>query len=121
MSSTDLLKTLVKVQDRLETMKDQTSFVDFDLLNEEIYGQFEPFGMMGKDQVIGLRMMPPGGRKKVMYGIEDRKLVELDVVKPGQFIGWPDNYTSDSNLLEEGCLRDGTWLVRSWPEARGCG
>jgi len=88
MADTDLLKALAAVQDRLDTMKDETSFVDFDLLNEEIYGQFEPFGMMGKDQVIGLRLMPPGGRKKTMFGIENRKLVELDVVRPGRFIGY---------------------------------
>jgi hypothetical protein len=33
--------------------------------------------MMGKDQIAGLRVLPPGGREKVMYGIEDKKSVML--------------------------------------------
>ena len=42
-----------------------------------MYEKFHPFAMMGKDQIAGLRVLPPGGREKVMYGIEDKKSVML--------------------------------------------
>ncbi len=64
------------------------SFVDFDLLDEKIYQRFYPFGMMGDDQIVGLRLMPPGGRAEPMYGLEGNKQVELDVIAPGKTFGY---------------------------------
>jgi hypothetical protein len=67
---------------------DAKSFVDFNLLTEEVYAKFWPFAMMGTDQIVGLRLMPPGGRAEPMYGLEGNRLVTLDVIDPGKMLGF---------------------------------
>ena len=89
MAPQDVMRTVEAAAERLKAHDPKTaSFIDFDLLNDEMYEKFHPFAMMGKDQIAGLRVMPPGGREKVMYGIENNKSVVLDLVRPGKFIGY---------------------------------
>ena len=76
MASKQPMQVLEEAGERFKSSSPVTaSFVDFDLLSDEIYSSFHPFGMMGKDQTAGLHIMPAGGRDKVMYAIEDKKIV----------------------------------------------
>ena len=89
MAHQDIMPAVEEASERFKVADPgAASFVDFDLLNEEVYANFRPFGMMGKDQVAGLHIMPPTGRDKIMYAIEGKKTVELDLIRPGRFIGY---------------------------------
>ena len=89
MASDQIQRTVEEAVERLRTsVSPTTSFVDFDLLNEEVYKQFHPFGMMGTDQIVALRLMPPGGRDDAMYALQGDKRITLDLIGPGKFVGF---------------------------------
>ncbi len=89
MGTQDIKRT---VEEAVESLRSAAlapaSFMDFDLLNEEVYKRFHPFGMMGTDQIVALRHMPPGGRADVMYGLQSGKKITLDLIGPGKFVGF---------------------------------
>ncbi len=63
-------------------------FVDLDFLDDEAVARFAPFGMMGKDQIFGVRILGGGGRSKELYGLVDRRPKKIRELQPGKALGY---------------------------------
>jgi hypothetical protein len=66
----------------------QANWVDFDLLGEEAARQFSAFERLGKDHLMGIRMLNGTGRPNVMYGLRSGRPEVMDIVQPGKAIGF---------------------------------
>ncbi len=66
----------------------QANWVDFDLLGDEAVKQFSAFARLGKDHLMGIRMLNGAGRPNVMYGLRSGKPEVMDIVQPGKAIGF---------------------------------
>ena len=64
------------------------NWIDFDLLGEEAAKQFSAFDRLGKDHLMGIRMLGGKGRPNVMYGLRGGKPEVMDIIKPGQAFGY---------------------------------
>src|SRR5260370_33759107 len=66
----------------------QANWVDFDLLGEEAAKQFSAFERLGKDHLMGIRMLNGAGRPNVMYGLRSGRPEVMAIVQPGKAIGF---------------------------------
>ena len=66
----------------------QANWVDFDLLGDEAAKQFSAFERLGKDHLMGIRMLNGAGRPNVMYGLRSGRPEVMDIVQPGKAIGF---------------------------------
>ena len=64
------------------------NWVDFNLLGDEAARQFSAFETLGKDHLMGIRMLNGAGRPNVMYGLRTGKPEVMDIVQPGKAIGY---------------------------------
>jgi hypothetical protein len=64
------------------------NWVDFDLLGAEAAKQFSAFERLGKDHLMGIRMLNGAGRPNVMYGLRGGRPEVMDIVQPGKAIGF---------------------------------
>ena len=76
------------------------NWVDFNLLGEEAARQFSAFERIGKDHMMGIRMLGNSGRPNVMYGLRNGQPEVMDIVQPGKAIGFvpagaPHHLTQD--------------------------
>jgi hypothetical protein len=76
------------------------NWVDFNLLGEEAAKQFSAFERIGKDHMMGIRMLGGSGRPNVMYGLIHGQPEVMDIVQPGKAIGYvpagaPHHLTQD--------------------------
>jgi hypothetical protein len=79
---------------------DVKGFIDFDLLSEEVARRFSAFEYVGKDHIMGIRMLGSKGRPNIMYGLQRGRPEVLDIVRPGKAFGYvpagvPHHLTQD--------------------------
>jgi len=64
------------------------NWVDFDLLGNGAARQFSAFDRLGKDHLMGIRMLGGAGRPNVMYGLRHGHPEVMDIVQPGKAFGF---------------------------------
>ena len=76
------------------------NWVDFDLLGDAAIKQYSAFERLGKDHLMGIRMLNGAGRPNIMYGLSHGRPDVMDIVQPGKAIGFvpagaPHHLTQD--------------------------
>jgi hypothetical protein len=79
---------------------DALSFVDVDFFDERHIRKFSGFMPWGRHHLLGIRLLERTGRPNVMYGLRDNQMVPLDIIRPGERIGFlpaelPHHLTGD--------------------------
>lgn len=63
-------------------------FVDVNLFDERQLRKFGGFMPWGRHHMLGLRLLEETGRPNVMYGLREEKPVPLDIIRPGERMGY---------------------------------
>ncbi|MCS6803512.1 MAG: hypothetical protein RMM98_12100 [Acidobacteriota bacterium] len=75
-------------------------FVDVNLFDERHLRKFSGFMPWGKHHMLGLRLLEPTGRPNIMYGLKNNTPFVMDIIRPGERIGFlpaelPHHLTGD--------------------------
>ena len=75
-------------------------FVDVNLFDERHLRKFGGFMPWGRHHMLGIRLLRETGRPNIMYGLKEGKAVPLDIIRPGERMGYlsaelPHHLTGD--------------------------
>lgn len=76
------------------------NFVDVNLFDERHLRKFSGFMPWGKDHMLGIRLLKGQSRPNIMLGLRDGKTLPLDIIRPGECMGFlpaglPHHLTGD--------------------------